>query len=148
MRELKFGPEVYEEKVINEDAVKIAGVEPKKALVCQNEFKCGLFELLDTGISKLTEVKQDKKKHKTNKKLRKKFKEISIYKDSDQDSRVCPRGGSVLLEDSEYDLLKEHLESATPKFSARVSELLDDLWTLIDEAKEVTPKLELVEEKK
>lgn len=146
MRKLTFPHEAYSEVFINEKQVKLAkanGIEldPHYALVCQNEDKVGLLEMLFSMISKGTEVKMDKKKHKTNKRLRNKLKEISRFKDNDEDQRVLKDGGphDVILEDAEWDLLKEHLDSATPKISPTLSGTLEALLDLVDAAEEYKP---------
>lgn len=148
MKQLIFPSEVYVQKLINEEAVKIAGVSPKYVLVCQNELKCGLFELLDIILSKLSEKKLDKKGHKTNKKLRTKLKEISRYKDADEDARILKElSQTLLLEDAEYELLKEHIDSGVQKVTPRMSELVSDLYDLIDNAQDWKPPLAIVDEK-
>jgi hypothetical protein len=146
MREIKFPAETYVEKdnseLIEQAKAQNIPVKLKKWLECDNEFKCGKLELIDVMISKMSELKMDKKKHKVNKKLRAKFKDITRYKDEDKDARVTLDGAQTLvLEDAEYDLLKEHMDSATPKMAARISDLLTDVWDLVDEAREF--KLEL-----
>lgn len=140
MRSLKFYPQAYESKD-NSEAVNLAKLngttlDRKGFLQAKNEYKVGMFELMDAMISKLSEVKLDKKKHKINKRLRNKLKEISCFKDSEEDSRVSIDGGTIILEEDEYELLKEHLESATPKVTGRFSGLLDDLLTKVDNAEE------------
>lgn len=131
MRKIVFTGEVY-------------GGEPYRCL----DGIVGKFELLWIGIVKSPYGTRQgeqlsRKEHKVIKGLKKKLKDISIYKDGDQDSRIIfyPHTKECWLENDEYSLLIRLLEANS--FSAAVSETLTDLYDLLDDTKEeeLTPKL-------
>ena len=146
MRKFIFALEHYEVEVINKERVKQKIDEKEKeALVYQNG-AIGLFELIWTAIS-ISEKKLNKKEHKVVKRLKKDLRSISRFKDEDEDSRVLNEGGphELLIEEDEYDILKEILEDV--KFRAAVSDEVADMWDFIDNVPE-HKKPELVKDDK
>lgn len=94
--------------------------------------KVGKFELIWILLMRLSTLECDKKQHKVMKKIKTKLKSISVWKDKDHDARVCISASTIVWEDEEYELLKKHLENATPKVTIKLSELVTDLWDDLD----------------
>lgn len=89
----------------------------------------GKLELLWLAIehSELKDLKL--RDHKSNKKLKKAIREITRFKDKDEDARIAlPGEQSLVLEDAEFELLRRHIDEGN-KFGSKVS---DDLIALYD----------------
>lgn len=85
----------------------------------------------------------NKKDHKLNKALKKKLREVTRFKDKDEDSRIPLKGEQILyLEEAELELLKRHLDEGN-KFTSAVSEDVDRLWEVIESAQDYDPKKDL-----
>jgi hypothetical protein len=108
----------------------------------KSEGVIGLVELLWAGITRSEVQDLTKKDYKVIKKLRKKIKAVTVFKDKDEDSRVTPQECTLYLENDEYDMLVKLLNGN--KFLAVIAEELDSLWSIIDEAKEEEFKPQLV----
>lgn len=101
----------------------------------------GLFELLWTTVANSPlgvrngESPLTRKEHKVIKGLKIKLKFISIYKDSDKDSRIIGQGKKeIWLENDEYSLLIRLIEANN--ISSKVSDTYTDLMDLLDSSQE------------
>jgi hypothetical protein len=126
MKQINFSAEFHE---FNEE---------KKTFEYKGPDFIGTFELLWNGVDHSPCQNLTKKDHKVIKRLKKKLREISVYKDSDEDARVLSSGSHILLlEGDEYEVLKKLLDANI--FSAMVSDEVDTMYDLVDNAPEYQP---------
>lgn len=127
MKRIDFPADDYREKTIG-----IFEYQKKEDSVI------GLLELLWIGIYRSPYDGLDRAKAKTLKKIIKKLRAITRFKDKDEDSRISNSGPQVLLlEDSELELFKTVLSAN--RFSALVTEDADLLWEVIESAQDFVP---------
>ena len=112
----------------------------KTDLEAVNDERCGIYEMIWTMITTVSQLKLEGKDHKTNKKLKAKLKEISRFKDEHEISRISKLGDMphvVLLEDAEFELLKRMVDDSVPRVVGRYSETICAVLELMDSAVEV-----------
>lgn len=142
MRKIEFKAENY--FLFEDEAILPDGTKKKISyLKCKDGF-IGVFELLWSGVDR-SNKELAKKDHKVVKRLKSKLKEISRWRDKDEDARVLKEGVQiVILEEDEYNILKELLEAN--KFTSKISEIVDAMWDLIENAPDYQVPLALERE--
>lgn len=98
----------------------------------------GSLELLWASVQRSPLQDLNRNDHKINKRLKKKLREITRFKDKNEDSRISRDGLQILiLEEDEFSLMKRHLDSN--KFGSAASEDVSLLWEIIDAATDYIP---------
>ena len=132
MRLLNFPYDAYDFDGTNNVYSYRRGEEP---------YTMGCLELLWFSLIG-SPLELNKKMHKTNKRLKSKVRELTIYKDPSKEARVgSPLNAEpkLILEEDEYELLNQHLDVI--KFNSRVSEDVDRLYEVIESASPFKPTL-------
>lgn len=141
MKQILFEAESY--KYVEEPVKTLTGIDTGKIYKGYKYNKTddrviGLFELLWVGITQSQSQDLSKPDFKVIKRLKKKLREISRFKDADNDSRILLENDQVLiLEGDEYSLVKRLLEAN--KFSASIADDVDALWEKVDSATDYDP---------
>lgn len=122
MRELTFPSESYE---LENKIWKFKGKTGDGKLI-------GLFELIWSGVNRSGKEDLKRRDHKIVKRLKAKLREISRYKDQDEDARILDVGGpyTVILEEDEFQMLKDLVDAN--KFSSIISDEVDAMWNYLD----------------
>lgn len=130
MRKLIFPAESY-------TLTPVKDKDGKEYLKCDDAL-IGRLELFWSGIENSPCSDLTKKEHKINKRLKESLRTVTRYKDDDEDARVALEGPQhLILEEDQYDLAKKLLEAN--KFYPKVSDVLSELWDIIDNAETFTP---------
>lgn len=99
----------------------------------------GQLELLWAGVSQARVTELTKKDHRVIKSIKTKLREITMYKDGQEDSRISKTGSQcLLLESDEYDMIQKLL--AANNFQPLVSDDIDLLWTSLESATDYIPE--------
>jgi hypothetical protein len=134
MRKLIFPAQEY----ILEHYTDTQGKQLPKTFLKAKGATIGIVELLWTVLIRSPAQDLTKKDLKTIKSVKVLLKNITRYKDCDEDSRVSIEGSNVLiLEEEQYEIIKKLMEAF--KFTAAVSDEVVDLWDIIDNAESFTP---------
>lgn len=95
------------------------------------------LEILWSAIT-MARAELGKKDIKVIRRIKNKVKEITIFKDKDNDSRVpLPGDHELILEHEEYDMIQKLMEHNN--FSPKFAEDVDDLWNIIDNPLDYSP---------
>jgi hypothetical protein len=112
-----------------------AYIEKKgKLVVDSGDAIVGTLELLWAGVQNSPCSDLKLREHKANKRLKKKLREITCYRDEDKDSRISLLEQTLILEEEEIEVMKKLLNANS--FTAAISEELGELWDIIDSAED------------
>lgn len=130
MKVIEFPPENYTWK----------SKDKYEGYVLNGERVIGLLELLYAAVHKSPYTPLSESDHKLIKKIKKAIKQITMYKDKDEDSRIASEGPQkLLLEDTQYELMIKLVKANS--FLSSISDEYSDLLDILNNPQEFTPKL-------